>query len=144
MKKNGLIKGFIEFISKGNIIDLAIAVVMGGAFGAIVQSFIKDILLPLIAAVFGAKGKFEDLSVTVNGSIIKYGSFLNSIVSFLTIALFIYLFIIVLVKGTQKRLQEKKQKEVVNEEPKPAPIPEDIQLLRDIKEELTKLNKDKK
>lgn len=142
MKKDGLIKGFIKFISKGNIIDLAIAVVMGSAFGAIVQSFIKDILLPLIAAIFGSKGKFEDLSFTLNGSVIKYGSFLNHVVSFLTIALFIYIFIIVLVKGTQKKIEEARKKEVKEEE-KPAPVPEDIQLLREIKEELTKLNKEK-
>lgn len=142
MKKNGLIKGFIDFISKGNIIDLAIAVVMGQAFGAIVASFIKDILLPLFAAIFGAKGKFEDLYFVLNGTNINYGSFINSIVYFFTIALFIYIFIIVLFKGAQKKIAERNKKEEV-EEPKPAPVPEDISLLREIKEELKKLNKDK-
>lgn len=142
MKKKGIVKGFIEFISKGNIIDLAVAVIMGAAFGAIVNSLVKDIINPMIAAIFGAQGDFANLHFVLNGTEIFYGRFINAVVSFFIIALFIYIFIILIVKGSQKRLEERRKQEA-QEAPKPAPIPEDVKLLQEIKEELVKLNKEK-
>jgi large conductance mechanosensitive channel len=84
-----MIKGFFAFLNRGNVIDLAVAVVVGGAFGAVVTALVKDLLTPLIAAIFG-KPNFESLVFTVHRSHFLYGDFLNSIVSFLCIAVAVY------------------------------------------------------
>jgi len=84
-----MIKGFKEFITKGNVVDLAIAVVIGAAFGAVVTSFVADLLTPLIAAIFG-QPDFSRLSFTVNGSKFMYGNFINAVISFLLVAVAIY------------------------------------------------------
>jgi large conductance mechanosensitive channel len=85
--------GFKKFILRGNVVDLAVAVVMGAAFGAVVTSFVANILTPLIAAI-GGKPDFAALVATVNGSRITYGLFLNSLISFLLISLAVYFFIV--------------------------------------------------
>jgi large conductance mechanosensitive channel len=84
-----MIKGFLAFIARGNVLDLAVAVVIGGAFGAVVTALVKDLLTPLIAAIFG-KPSFGALVLTVNGAHFLYGDFLNAIISFLCIAAAIY------------------------------------------------------
>jgi len=84
-----MLKGFREFILRGNVIDLAVAVVIGAAFCAVVTAFVANILTPLIAAIVG-KPDFSALVVNVNGSEIKYGLFLNSLISFLLIAAAVY------------------------------------------------------
>jgi large conductance mechanosensitive channel len=89
-----MLKGFREFIFRGNVIDLAVAVVIGAAFGAVVAAFVKDLLTPLIAAIFG-KPDFSGLYVELNGSRFMYGDFFNSLVSFLLIAAAVYFFVIV-------------------------------------------------
>ena len=89
-----MLKGFREFILRGNVIDLAVAVVIGAAFGAVITSFVGNILTPLIAAIFG-QPDFSGLTFTINGSRFLYGSFINAVISFLFIALAIY-FIVVL------------------------------------------------
>ena len=88
-----MFKGFKQFILRGNVIDLAVAVVMGAAFGAVVTAFVKDLLTPLISAVFG-KPSFEKLSLTVGNSTFAYGDFLNALVSFLLIAIAVYFFVV--------------------------------------------------
>lgn len=88
-----MIKGFREFVLRGNVIDLAVAVVIAGAFGAVITSFVTNIVTPLIAAAVGAPD-FSYLFVTVNNSKIMYGLFLNSLISFLLIALAVYLFLV--------------------------------------------------
>lgn len=82
-------KGFFAFLNRGNVLDLAIAVVIGGAFGALVSALVKDLLTPLIAAIFG-KPSFESLVLTVNGSHLLYGDFLNAIITFLCVAAAVY------------------------------------------------------
>lgn len=82
-------KGFLAFLNRGNVLDLAIAVVIGGAFGALVSALVKDLLTPLIAAVFG-KPSFESLVLTVNHAHFLYGDFLNAIITFLCIAAAVY------------------------------------------------------
>jgi len=89
-----MFKGFREFIMRGNVIDLAVAVVIGAAFGAVVKAFVDNILTPIIAAVFG-KPDFSNLVFTVNGSAFRYGLFINALISFLLIAAAIY-FVVVL------------------------------------------------
>jgi large conductance mechanosensitive channel len=84
-----MFKGFREFVLRGNVIDLAVAVVIGAAFGAVVTAFVADILTPLIAAVVG-KPDFSALAGHLNGSEIKYGLFLNALISFLLIAGAVY------------------------------------------------------
>ncbi len=88
-----MFKGFRQFIMRGNVVDLAVAVVIGAAFGAVVTSFVANILTPLIAAIAG-KPDFSALAVDVNGSKILYGSFLNALISFVLIALAVYFFIV--------------------------------------------------
>jgi large conductance mechanosensitive channel len=82
-------KGFREFILRGNVIDLAVAVVIGAAFGAVITAFVANILTPLVAAIAG-KPDFAALVTNLNGSEIKYGLFLNALISFLLIAAAVY------------------------------------------------------
>lgn len=89
-----MIKGFKDFILRGNIIDLAVAVIIGVAFTAIVTSFVTNIITPFIAAIIG-KPDFSALVLHVNGGIIKYGDFLNSVISFVLIAGVVYFLIVV-------------------------------------------------
>src|SRR5262245_35136243 len=85
-----MLKGFRDFVLRGNVIDLAVGVIIGAAFGAVVTSLVEDIITPLIGAIFGQ----PDFSAIVLGPL-KIGLFLNAIVSFLLIAVAVYFFIIV-------------------------------------------------
>ena len=139
----GLFKEFKEFAVKGNVMDMAIGVVIGGAFGKIVSSLVADIIMPLIGALLG-NVDFSKLACTLRhevlnaaGEVVKpavnltYGNFIQAAVDFCIIALCIFF----VLKGINK-LNRKK------EEPAPAPaepvVPEDIQLLREIRDELKK------
>jgi large conductance mechanosensitive channel len=88
-----MLKGFRQFVMRGNVIDLAVAVVIGGAFGAVVSALVTNIITPLIAAIVG-KPDFSAFNVTVNGAVISYGVFLNAVVSFLMIAAAVYFFMV--------------------------------------------------
>jgi len=88
-----LIKEFKQFLLRGNVVDLAIAVVIGAAFGAVVTATVKDLITPLIAAVFG-KQDFSALKFTVNSSTFHYGDFINALVTFITIAAVVFFLII--------------------------------------------------
>jgi large conductance mechanosensitive channel len=88
-----MFKGFRQFVMRGSVMDLAVAVVIGAAFGAVVTSFVTNILTPLIASIVG-KPDFSAFSVTVNGGVISYGLFLNALVSFLLIAAAVYFFMV--------------------------------------------------
>ncbi len=86
-------RGFRQFLFRGNLIDLAVAVVIGVAFNAVIQSLIADIITPLIAAI-GGKPNFGSLSFTVNKSHFLYGSFINAVLSFVIIAAVIYYLVV--------------------------------------------------
>jgi large conductance mechanosensitive channel len=88
-----MLKGFREFMMRGNVIDLAVAVVMGAAFGAVVASFVGNVLTPLIAATVH-KPDFSALTWNLNGAVISYGTFLNALISFLLVAAAVYFFIV--------------------------------------------------
>lgn len=88
-----MFKGFREFVLRGNVIDLAVGVVIGAAFGAVVTSLTKDVLTPLIAAIVG-KPDFSALALDINGAKITYGNFLNALISFLLVAFAIYFFVV--------------------------------------------------
>jgi large conductance mechanosensitive channel len=86
-------KGFKQFLLRGNVIDLAVAVVMGAAFGAVVAALVKDLITPIIAAVVG-KPDFSALAFEVNGSKFLVGEFINAVVSFLLIGTAVYFFVV--------------------------------------------------
>jgi large conductance mechanosensitive channel len=86
-------KGFKQFLLRGNVIDLAVAVVMGAAFGAVVAALVKDLITPIIAAIVG-KPDFSALAFEVNGSKFLIGEFINAVVSFLLIAAAVYFFVV--------------------------------------------------
>ena len=86
-------RGFRAFLLRGNVVDLAIAVVIGVAFGLVVTAFVKDLVTPLIAALFG-KPDFGALTFTINNSKFLYGDFINAIVSFIIVAAVIYFFVV--------------------------------------------------
>jgi len=86
-------KGFKQFLLRGNVVDLAVAVVVGAAFGAVVSAFVKDLLTPLIAAIVG-KPDFSALTFEVNGSRFLYGEFINAAVSFLLVSVAVYFFVV--------------------------------------------------
>lgn len=108
-----MLKGFKEFVLRGNVVELAVAVVMGAAFGAVIASFVADLLTPLIAAAVGAPD-FSNLTFTLNGSIFRYGRFINALLSFLFVAFAVY-FAVVLPLGKLARRRQ---------EPVPPPAPE--------------------
>ena len=97
-------KGFREFILRGNVVDLAVAVVIGAAFGAVVTSMVEDLLTPLIAAI-GGQPDFGDIAFTVNKSRFALGEFVNSLVSFLVIAAAVYFFVVVPVNRLMSRFK---------------------------------------
>lgn len=97
-------KGFKQFIMRGNVIDLAVAVVMGSAFGSVVTALVKDLITPLVAAVVG-KPDFSAISFEVNQSKFLVGDFLNALVSFLLIAAAVYFFVVVPMNTLMARLR---------------------------------------
>lgn len=109
MKKT--FKEFKEFIMRGNILDLAVGVIIGGAFGAIVKSLVEDIFMPIIGMIIGGIN-FEELSATVNGTVIKYGSFIQNVVNFLIISACVF----AVVKVAAKFHKKEEKKPEVNEE----------------------------
>ena len=131
MKK--LLNEFKEFISKGNVIDMAVGVVIGSAFSKIVTSLVNDIIMPLVGVIIGGLD-FTSLSIKIKDSEILYGSFIQNIVDFLIIAACIF---------TVIKIMNKFKKQKPEEEPKPVETPEDIKLLTEIRDLLKKENKKK-
>src|SRR5205807_9831485 len=103
-KGRPMLKGFKEFLIRGNVVDLAVAVVMGGAFGAVVAALVKDLITPLIAAVFG-KPDFSAIAFEINGSKFLVGDFLNAVVAFLLVATAVYFFVVTPVNALMARIR---------------------------------------
>jgi large conductance mechanosensitive channel len=97
-----MLKDFKTFLLRGNVVDLAVAVVVGAAFGAVVTAFVRDLLTPIIALIFG-KPNFSNLSFTINSSHFLYGDFINFLISFLTIAVAVFLFVVQPVNALMRR-----------------------------------------
>lgn len=128
VKKGGSVfKEFKEFISKGNIFDMAVGVIIGGAFGKIVTSLVNDIIMPLVGVIIGGHD-FTTLTWKVKDATINYGTFIQNIVDFLIVALCIF----AVVKAMAKF---KKKEEAPAEPPKPS---EEVLLLREIRDNLKK------
>jgi len=98
-----MLKGFGKFIMRGNVVDLAVAVVIGAAFGAVVTALVKDLLTPTIAALVG-KPDFSSLTFTLNGSRFLYGDFINALISFVLVAAAVYYFVIAPLNTLTRRL----------------------------------------
>ena len=99
-----MLKGFRDFVLRGNVVDLAVAVVIGAAFGALVTSFVENLVTPLIAAIVG-EPDFSNLSFTINDSKFGYGAFLNALIAFLAIAAVIYFFVVQPLNALMARLK---------------------------------------
>ena len=97
-----MIRDFRDFILRGNVVDLAVAVVIGAAFGAVVTSMVENLFTPLIAAI-GGEPDFGDLAFTINGSRFGYGAFLNAVISFLSIAAVIFFVVVRPLKMLEER-----------------------------------------
>jgi large conductance mechanosensitive channel len=120
-----MLKEFRDFILRGNVLDLAVAVVIGAAFIAIVNSFVGDIIMPIIGVLIGGID-FTSLSITFGSAVISYGNFLQALINFLLIGLTLFLLI-----KTINRLQ----KPLVKPKAETPPVtPEDIVLLREIRD----------
>jgi large conductance mechanosensitive channel len=87
-----MLKDFKAFVLRGNVVDLAIAVVIGAAFGAVVQAFVKDLLTPLVS--IPGKANFQSLKFTIHNSVFAYGDFLNVLIAFVTIAVAVFFFVV--------------------------------------------------
>jgi large conductance mechanosensitive channel len=96
-----VLKEFRSFLLRGNVVDLAVAVVVGTAFTAVVTALVTDLLTPIIAAVFG-KHDFSNLYFTINGSVFRYGSFLNAVIAFISIATAVFFFVVVPVNALMR------------------------------------------
>jgi large conductance mechanosensitive channel len=88
-----MLRDFKTFLLRGNVVDLAVAVVMGAAFGALITALVRDILTPIIALIFG-KPNFSNLSFTINGSHFLYGDFINYLIAFFSIAFAVFFFVV--------------------------------------------------
>jgi len=124
-----MLKGFKDFILRGNVVDLAVAVVIGAAFAAVVSALVADIITPIIAAIVG-KPDFSQLHFTINNSTFLYGAFINAVISFLLIAAAIY-FVIVL---PMNKIAERRAARLTTGVPDPEPKSEDVLLLTEIRD----------
>ena len=122
------LKEFKTFISKGNVVDLAVGVIIGSTFGKIVSSLVNDILMPIIGIIIGGID-FSNLTIQIKDATIKYGIFIQNIIDFLIVAFCIFIFI-KLINKVSKKEEEKKEK-VVSEEAK---------ILKDIRDILKEKN----
>jgi len=121
-----MIKEFKEFIMRGNVVDLAVAIVVGAAFTTVVNSFANDVLMQLVAAVFG-KPDFSDLSFDLGDAVIRYGAFLTAIINFLIVAF--AMFLVVKAINRLQNLRTKEEEEALEET--------EVELLAQIRDALT-------
>ena len=127
MKK--FISEFKEFISKGDVMSMAVGIIIGGAFTAIVNSLVGDVITPLLGIIIGGID-FTGIKITVGGAELMVGNFIQAIIVFLLTALVIFW----MMKVFNRVFAKKKSEPEVPAEPEPAPVPEDVQLLREIRD----------
>lgn len=126
-----MLKDFRDFVARGNVIDLAVGVIIGGAFGKIITSLVNDVVMPLIGIISGGID-FKELSITLGAASINYGMFIQNVIDFLIIAAFVFLFI---------RIITRFKKVKPAEETAPA-VSKEVELLTDIRDLLRAGNKD--
>ena len=121
-----MFRQFRDFLLRGNVVDLAVAVVVGAAFGAVVTALVKDLITPLIAAL-GGKPNFGNLAFTINGSRFAYGDFINAVVSFVIVSAAIFFLVVKPVSALMERRK-------AGLEPEAEAVPEDVVLLGEIRD----------
>lgn len=137
-----MLKEFKKFISRGNVMDLAVGVIVGGAFGKIVTSLVNDILMPIIGVIIGGID-FSNLSITIKDASVNYGMFIQNVIDFLIVAFCIFMItkalnkLDSLVKKEEAQKEAKAETKVVKEES------EEVKLLKEINKNLKKLSKEK-
>jgi len=124
-----MLKGFKDFIFRGNVVELAVAVIIGGAFGAVVKSMVEDVITPAIGAVVG-KPEFDIMIGPI-----KLGAFLNALIAFLFVAIAVYFMIVVPMKKFQERAKKAEAAPAPAAPPEPS---EEVKLLREIRDSLKK------
>jgi len=110
-----MLKGFRDFLLRGNLVTLAVAFVMGVAFAAVVTSFVNDLVMPVIAMIFG-KPEFNQLTFTINDAVFRYGAFLTAVVTFVAIAAAVFLFVVKPVDALLARTRRPEEKAISDEE----------------------------
>lgn len=133
MEKKGFIAEFKEFIARGNVMDLAVGVIIGGAFSTITNSLINDLIMPLLGILTNSIS-FADLAVNIGPAVITYGNFIQAVLNFLVMALVVFW----LVKAVNKVTALGKKEEEAPAEPEAPPAPTTEELLSAILEELKK------
>ena len=126
----GIVGEFKDFVTRGNAVDLAVAVVVGAAFGAVVTALVKDLITPLIAAIVG-KPDFSALTFTIHKSRFFYGDFLNAVVSFLASAAAVFFFV---VKPINFVVERRKAALAAGAEPDTASLSDEAELLTEIRD----------
>jgi large conductance mechanosensitive channel len=110
-----MVKEFRDFLMRGNLLELAVALVMGLAFAALVASFVDDLVMPVIAMIFG-KPAFSDLTFTINGAVFRYGAFITACITFLATAAAIFLFVVKPINVLMARITEPDEEPVSDDE----------------------------
>jgi len=125
-----ILKEFKDFVTKGNLIEIAVGLVIALAFTAVINALVANVLMPLIAALFG-QPSFDDLTVTLNDAVIPYGAFITALVTFLLIAAAVFFFVV-------KPYNAWKARRAKVEEEAPTESAEEIVLLREIRDRLSR------
>jgi len=110
-----MLREFKDFLMKGNIVELAVAFVMGVAFAAVVNSFVNDLIMPILATIFG-KPTFDDLTFTINDAVFRYGSFITAVITFVAIAAAVFFFVVKPMDALKKRMTKEEEAAVSDEE----------------------------
>lgn len=126
----GVVKEFKDFISRGNLVEIAVGLVLALAFKSVVDAFVEGIIMPIVGVLFG-EPSFNALTLTINDSVFFYGAFITQVVSFVLVALALFLFVVRPFNAWQAR-------RAAGQEDEPGVTPEDIALLREIRDSLKK------
>ena len=110
-----MIKEFRDFVMRGNLVELAVAFVMGLAFAALISSFVNDLIMPIVAMIIG-KPDFSDLTFTVNDAVFRYGAFFTAAITFLSTAAAIFFFVVKPMTAISARIEKPEADEVTDEE----------------------------
>ena len=110
-----MIKEFRDFLMRGNLVELAVAFVMGLAFAALIGSFVDDLIMPIVAMIFG-KPDFSGLTFTINDAVFRYGAFITALITFVTTAAAIFFFVVKPMNALMARMSKPTEEEVTDEE----------------------------
>jgi large conductance mechanosensitive channel len=115
MRRLQMLKEFRDFLLRGNIVELAVAFVMGVAFGALITSFVDNLLMPIVAMIIG-KPDFRALTFTINDAVFRYGSFLTDLLTFVAVAVAVFFFVVKPVNALMNRLRSPVEEGMPDEE----------------------------